>query len=125
MIRASVLWSLDDYTLFEIGMPMNSPVLRIDISFDSVFLLAHCDDNGLYVRTLATGKELHTLKGHKSRIRTISIARDSQRAVVGCEDTRALIYDMHTGRLIRSMPPNPGPVTALYAMDMISLSPWW
>lgn len=36
---------------------------------------------------------------------------------MGCEDTRALIYDMHSGRLIRSMPPNPGPVTALYAMD--------
>ncbi|XP_073845418.1 protein qui-1 isoform X1 [Musca autumnalis] len=110
------LWSLDDYTLLN-SMQMTSPVLRIDISCDSVFLLAHCDDNGLYVRTLATGKELYTLKGHKSRIRTISIARDSQRAVVGCEDTRALIYDMHSGRLIRSMPPNPGPVTALYAMD--------
>ncbi|KAI8128861.1 putative WD repeat-containing protein [Lucilia cuprina] len=110
------LWSLDDYTLLN-SMQMNSPVLRIDISCDSVFLLAHCDDNSLYVRTLVTGKELHTLKGHKSRIRTICIARDSQRAVVGCEDTRALIYDMHTGRLIRSMPPNPGPVTALYAMD--------
>lgn len=33
-----------------------------------VFLLAHCEDNALYVRTLATGKELHTLKGHKSRV---------------------------------------------------------
>ncbi|XP_059226563.1 protein qui-1 isoform X1 [Stomoxys calcitrans] len=110
------LWSLDDYTLLN-SMQMTSPVLRIDISCDSVFLLAHCDDNGLYVRTLATGKELYTLKGHKSRIRTITIGRDSQRAVVGCEDTRALIYDMHSGRLIRSMPPNPGPVTALYAMD--------
>lgn len=37
--------------------------------------------------------------------------------MVGCEDTRALIYDMHSGKLIRSMPPNPGPVTAVYAMD--------
>ncbi|KAL9915704.1 protein qui-1 isoform 2-T16 [Glossina fuscipes fuscipes] len=114
--KSICLWSLDDYTLLN-SMQMNSPVLRIDVSWDSVFLLAHCDDNGLYVRTLATGKELHTLKGHKSKVRTLHIARDSQRAVVGCEDTRALIYDMHSGRLIRSMPPNPGPVTALYAMD--------
>ncbi|XP_037948244.1 NACHT and WD repeat domain-containing protein 2-like isoform X2 [Teleopsis dalmanni] len=110
------LWSLEDYTLLN-SMQMCSPVLRIDISCDSVFLLAHCEDNGLYLRTLATGKELHTLKGHKSRIRTISIAKDNQRAVVGCEDTRALIYDMHSSKLIRSMPPNPGPVTAVYAMD--------
>lgn len=47
----------------------------------------------------------------------MSIGKDSQRCVVGCEDTRALIYDMHSGKLVRSMPPNPGPVTAVYAMD--------
>lgn len=34
-----------------------------------VFLLAHCKDNGLYLRTLATGTELHCLKGHKSKVR--------------------------------------------------------
>lgn len=33
-----------------------------------VFLLAHCKDNGLYLRTLATGTELHSLKGHKSKV---------------------------------------------------------
>lgn len=42
---------------------------------------------------------------------------DSQRAIAGCEDTRALIFDMHSGRLIRSLPPNPGPVTAVYVME--------
>ncbi|KAH8415930.1 hypothetical protein KR222_003913 [Zaprionus bogoriensis] len=110
------VWDLENYTLLN-TMQMTSPVLRIDISWNSVFLLAHCEDNALYVRTLATGKELHTLKGHKSRIRTMSIGKDSQRCVVGCEDTRALIYDMHSGKLVRSMPPNPGPVTAVYAMD--------
>lgn len=45
------------------------------------------------------------------------MAMDSQRAIVGC-DTRALIFDMHSGRLIRSLPPNPGPVTALYVSKM-------
>ncbi|EDW02743.1 uncharacterized protein LOC6560627 isoform X2 [Drosophila grimshawi] len=110
------VWDLENYSLLN-TMQMTSPVLRIDISWNSVFLLALCEDNALYVRTLATGKELHTLKGHKSRIRTISIGKDSQRCVVGCEDTRALIYDMHSGKLVRSMPPNPGPVTAVYAME--------
>ncbi|EDW85717.1 uncharacterized protein Dwil_GK23222 [Drosophila willistoni] len=110
------VWNLENFALLN-TMQMTSPVLRIDISWNSVFLLALCDDNALYVRTLATGKELHTLKGHKSKIRTMSIGKDSQRCVVGCEDTRALIYDMHSGKLVRSMPPNPGPVTATYAMD--------
>ncbi|XP_046810063.1 protein qui-1 [Lucilia cuprina] len=69
--------------------------------------------NSKYVKSV----EAEVANSSSEIIRTICIARDSQRAVVGCEDTRALIYDMHTGRLIRSMPPNPGPVTALYAMD--------
>ncbi|KAH8402086.1 hypothetical protein KR009_009573 [Drosophila setifemur] len=114
--RTICVWNLENFTLLN-TMQMTSPVLRIDISWNSVFLLALCEDNALYVRTLATGKELHTLKGHKSKIRTISIGKDSQRCVVGCDDTRALIYDMHSGKLVRSMPPNPGPVTAVYAMD--------
>lgn len=42
---------------------------------------------------------------------------DSQRAIVGCEDAKALIFDMHSGKMIRSLPPNPGPVTALYVFD--------
>lgn len=33
-----------------------------------VFLLALCEDNGLYLRALATGTELHSLKGHKSKV---------------------------------------------------------
>lgn len=41
--------------------------MRLCVSLQ-VFLLAHCEDNALYVRTLATGKELHTLKGHKSKV---------------------------------------------------------
>ncbi|KAH8331425.1 hypothetical protein KR074_003123 [Drosophila pseudoananassae] len=114
--RSICVWNLENFSLLN-TMLMSSPVLRIDISWNSVFLLALCEDNALYVRTLATGKELHTLKGHKSKIRTISIGKDSQRCVVGCEDTRALIYDMHSGKLVRSMPPNPGPVTAVHAMD--------
>ncbi|XP_041450211.1 uncharacterized protein LOC111078619 isoform X3 [Drosophila obscura] len=114
--RTICVWNLENFALLN-TMQMMSPVLRIDISWNSVFLLALCEDNALYVRTLATGKELHTLKGHKSKVRTISIGKDSQRCVVGCDDTRALIYDMHSGKLVRSMPPNPGPVTAVYAME--------
>lgn len=52
------------------------------------------------------------------QVRAITMAMDSQRAIVGCDDTRALIFDMHSGRLTRSLPPNPGPVTALYVSQM-------
>lgn len=81
------LWSLETYELLNL-MQFNSPVLNFRLSPDSVrmtlmflinylltchvytqvFLLAHCEDNGLYLRTLATGTELHQLKGHKSKV---------------------------------------------------------
>lgn len=52
------------------------------------------------------------------QVRAITMGMDSQRAIIGCDDTRALIFDMHSGRLIRSLPPNPGPVTCLYVSKM-------
>lgn len=52
------------------------------------------------------------------KVRALTMAMDSQRAIVGCDDTRALIFDMHSGRLVRSLPPNPGPATALYVSKM-------
>lgn len=52
-----------------------------------------------------------------AQVRAITMGMDSQRAIIGCEDARALIFDMHSGRLIRSLPPNPGPVTALFVME--------
>lgn len=79
--------------------------------------MAHCEDNNLYLRCLATGSEIHQLKGHKAKVRAICLAWDSQRAIIGCEDTRALIFDMFSGKIIRSMPPNPGAVTAVYVME--------
>ncbi|XP_055702272.1 protein qui-1 [Phlebotomus papatasi] len=110
------LWSLENFTLLN-TIQLHSPIINFEISSDSVFLLALCEDNGLYLRALATGTELHSLKGHKSKVRGMCLANDSQRAIVGCEDTKALIYDMHSGRIIRSLPPNPGSVTAVYCTD--------
>lgn len=41
----------------------------LDVSSDSVFLLAACEDNQLYLRSLATGTEIHSLRGHKAEVR--------------------------------------------------------
>uniref|UniRef100_A0A182JV88 WD_REPEATS_REGION domain-containing protein n=1 Tax=Anopheles christyi TaxID=43041 RepID=A0A182JV88_9DIPT len=110
------LWSLENFTLLNC-IQMSQPIFNMQISCDSTFLLAHCADNGLYLRSLTTGTDLHALKGHKSKVRALCIAMDSQRAIVGGEDTRAHIFDMHSGRVIRSLPPNPGAVTAVYVME--------
>jgi len=43
----------------------------LDVSSDSVFLVAACEDNQLYLRSLATGTEIHSLRGHKAEVRPL------------------------------------------------------
>lgn len=62
------LWSLESFSLLN-TINLQLPVLMIDVSWDSVFLLACCSDNNLYLRTLATGTELHSLTEHKAKVR--------------------------------------------------------
>lgn len=74
------LWSLESFSLLN-TINLQLPVLMIDVSWDSVFLLACCSDNNLYLRTLATGTELHSLTEHKSKvsINLISVIREHLR----------------------------------------------
>lgn len=65
------LWSLETFSLLN-TITLSYPIKTIDVSADSVFLLALCKDNNLYLRTSATGTKLHTLSEHKSRVRLIN-----------------------------------------------------
>uniref|UniRef100_A0A182SVY0 WD_REPEATS_REGION domain-containing protein n=1 Tax=Anopheles maculatus TaxID=74869 RepID=A0A182SVY0_9DIPT len=67
------LWSLENFTLLNC-IQMAQPILNMQISCDSTFLLVHCADNGLYLRSLTTGTELHALKGHKSKVSSLRVA---------------------------------------------------
>lgn len=100
--RTICLWSLDDYSLLN-TISLVAAVCMVDVSADSVFLLAACSDNQLYLRTLATGTELHCLLGHKSKVRSVCMAQDSCRAVIGCADNRVYIYEMHSGKIIKTL----------------------
>lgn len=68
------LWSLENFNLLNtISLPF--PVTMLDVSSDSVFLLATCEDNQLYLRSLATGTEIHCLRGHKAEVRPLACNR--------------------------------------------------
>ncbi|KAJ9583451.1 hypothetical protein L9F63_022204, partial [Diploptera punctata] len=96
------LWSLENFNLLNtISLPY--PITMLDVSSDSVFLMAACEDNQLYLRSLATGTEIHSLRGHKAEIRSVCLAQDNCRAVVGGSDGKIYIYDMHSGRLSRTL----------------------
>lgn len=100
------LWSLESFSLLNcIALP--SPVVMLDVSADSVFLLAACDDQKLYLRSLATGTEIHTLRGHQGPVKSLCLAKDCRRAIAGGVEGRVSIFDMHSGKLIRTLPANP------------------
>lgn len=75
------------------------PVEMLDISVDSMFLLVLCEGNQLWLHALATGTLIHKLKGYCSKVMSIALAEDCQRAVVAGVDSRVYIYDIHSGDL--------------------------
>ncbi|XP_076636558.1 NACHT domain- and WD repeat-containing protein 1 [Colletes latitarsis] len=100
------LWCLKTFTMLKsIGLP--SAVTMLDVSADSVFLLAACEDKMLYLRSLATGTEIHTLRGRQGVVKSICLARDCRRAIAGCTNGKVSVFDMHSGRLTRTLNTNP------------------
>ncbi|KAK9890081.1 hypothetical protein WA026_008893 [Henosepilachna vigintioctopunctata] len=106
------LWSLETFTLLN-TITFGFPILTIDVSADSVFLLALCKDNNLYLRTSATGSKLHTLCQHKSKVTSICLTQDSSKAIVGCLDGKVYIYNVHSGKVERQISNTNGEVKAL------------
>lgn len=99
------LWNLDNFRfLNRIILP--SPVTMLDVSTDSVFLLVVCEDQKLYLRSLATGTEIHTLRGHQGPVKSLCLAKDCRRAIAGGTDGKVSVFDMHSGRLIKTLPVN-------------------
>jgi len=92
------LWEMGTLDLLNtIALP--GPVQMLDISIDSMFLLVLCEGNQLWLHALATGTLIHILKGYCSRVMSIALAEDCQRAVVAGVDSRVYIYDIHSGDL--------------------------
>ncbi|EFN75451.1 Uncharacterized WD repeat-containing protein alr3466 [Harpegnathos saltator] len=100
------LWSLESFTLLN-SIVLPSPVAMLDVSADSVFLLAACENQKLYLRSLATGTEIHTLRGHQGPVKSLCLAKDCRRAIAGGIEGRVSVFDMHSGRLIKTLPANP------------------
>ncbi|XP_045482899.1 NACHT and WD repeat domain-containing protein 2 isoform X2 [Harmonia axyridis] len=106
------LWSLETYSLLN-TITFSYPIKTIDVSADSVFLLALCKDNNLYLRTSATGTKLHTLSEHRSKVTSICLTQDSSKAVVGCVDSKLYIYNVHSGKVERTLCDSNGEVTSI------------
>ena len=58
------------------------------------------EDNTLKVWDLATGRALHTLKGHSYGVKGVAVTPDGKRAVSASGDQTLKVWDLDTGILI-------------------------
>lgn len=107
--RTVVVWSLETFCILNEILLMR-PVLHMDISLDSTFLLLSLDDNSLQVRALTTGTGVHTLQPNVSLANSgtsvvsyIRFAEDNCRCVVGYADGKLLLFDIHSARQLQSL----------------------
>ncbi|KAJ6216491.1 hypothetical protein RDWZM_007648 [Blomia tropicalis] len=118
--RTVVVWSLDTFCILNEILLMR-PVLHMDISLDSTFLLLSLDDNTLQVRALTTGTGVHTLHTTNSAsnnspspvVTYVRFAEDNCRCVVGYADGRILLFDIHSARQLQVLNGHTEMITAI------------
>ncbi|XP_017797968.1 PREDICTED: NACHT domain- and WD repeat-containing protein 1 [Habropoda laboriosa] len=104
--RTVCLWCLVKFELLK-SIVLPTAVTMLDVSSDSMFLLVACKDQKLYLRSLATGTEIHTLRGHQGDVKSICLAKDCRRAIAGGVKGRVSVFDTHSGRLTKNLLANP------------------
>src|SRR5581483_10420563 len=70
-------------------------------------------DNTLKVWSVARGRELLTLSGHRARVSAVAIAPDDSYIASGSDDGTIRIWDSVTGRALRTLRGHAGGITAI------------
>ena len=117
--RTVVVWSLETFCILNEILLMH-PVLHMDISLDSTFLLLSLDDNTLQIRALTTGTRVHTLQstvttinGPTAVVSYVRFAEDNCRSVIGYADGRLLLFDIHSARQLQVLNGHTEMITAI------------
>jgi WD40 repeat protein len=108
------IWSLETFCILN-EITLHKPIMHMDISLDSTFLLLACEDNSVHVRALTTGTDVHCLQGHTigAVISYLKFAQDNCRCILGCGDGKLHIYDIHSARLIQTLSAHTEMITAI------------
>lgn len=114
-----IVWDLEKLCILNEILLMR-PVLHMDISLDSTFLLLTLDDNSVQLRALTTLSEIHYLQPTASTVATgssvisyVRLAEDNCRAVVGYADGRILVFDIHSARQLQTLNGHTEMITAI------------
>jgi WD40 repeat protein len=85
----------------EIGQTLTDPatkdlVLAIDISNDGTMAIT-AQESAAIVWDVAKGKALHTLRGHRGKIKTVALSQDGKTALTGSDDKTVIAWDTKIG----------------------------
>ena len=75
---------------------------HLALSPDGRALAVHMADESVSVRSALSGRVLITLKGHAGPITTLRFSPDSRSVMTGSNDGTAKVWDLHTGKTLRT-----------------------
>ena len=76
---------------------------RVTISQDGQRLLSWGDDNNIKVWNIATGQNLHVLKGHSGRVFTANFSIDGSNVLSLSKDDTVRTWDINTGNCLETL----------------------
>jgi len=78
-------------------------VFSVAISSDITKIVTGSDDMTVKVWNLETEKEIRTLEGHTSGVRSVAISSDITKIVTGSDDMTVKVWNLETGEEIRTL----------------------
>ena len=79
-----------------------SPIDSVALSPNARFVLTGGDDGTVRLWDVATGKQIRSFKGHKSRVNSVAFSPDGRTALTGSYDNSARLWDVDSGRQLRA-----------------------
>ena len=77
---------------------------------DGRSVVSGSNDKTVRVWELESGRLLRTLKGHTSRVNSVSVTPDGQSIISGSDDKTVRVRELDSGRLLRTLEGHAGPV---------------
>ena len=106
-----ILDSVTGNELKRLSVPEREP--RSALSSDGQLLAAGCNDGGIYVFELGTGKQIGSWRSHYGEVKGLAFTPDGRHLVSGAWEGVLRISEVPTGRLVAQVTHPAGTIDAL------------
>lgn len=81
---------------------VDSQILSLTLSPDSMYLLAGCYDNSLRLWNRNNGKFIKTFQGHSGAVRSVAFSYDGENILSGGDDSHCILWNRKSGQKIET-----------------------